>query len=327
MDDEYGSSPSGPDPDASDVSPDPDVADVSRVSAARVGPLADPRTDSLWRRPPTQWSAPSSPAELDEVARRFDPLRVAPPPDLVTTRWFRYGLVVATLLAVPVVPAVERVSSPGRLTTHPVVVVFHIAIVLLLVGWTARATENADRLLPPSRYRAAPRPRVAVGLWIAAFVAPLAVAVAARWFGDDSVGSSAVAPAIVMAVVLVAAAVVVYAPFRYLASQARRIGVPPRDLTAWFWAPVLTGVGALSILGLGLGEDLATGGLSAEDRAFRVAVGYGLPALVFGLATARAVTVFDELIDLRRERWRVEWERTLAELAAQPPVDEPPIAR
>ena len=93
---------------------------------------------------------------------------------------------------------------------------------------------------------------------------------------------------------------------------------------AWFWAPVLTGVGSLAVLGLGFGADLAEGGLSAGERAARVAVGYGLPALVFGLATARAVTVFDELIDLRRERWRVEWQQTLADLSAQPPVGEPP---
>jgi hypothetical protein len=301
--------PRVPGPDEGEL-PSRDRPDASR----------DPRIDPLWRRAPIRWSAPSSPAELDEVAHRFDPLRVAPPPDLVVTRWFRYGLVVTILLASVVVPIVEWSSPPGRLTAHPVAVILHVSIALLLVGWTARATENADRLLPPSRYRAAPRPRVAVALWIAASVAPLAVAGAALWFGDDAVGSSAVAPALAMALVLVAASMVVYAPFRYLASQARRLGAPPRDLTAWFWAPVLTGVGALALLGLGLGDDLASGGLSAGERGVRVAVGYGLPALVFALATARAVTVFDELIDLRRERWRVEWERTLADLADQPPV-------
>ena len=45
---------------------------------------------------------------------------------------------------------------------------------------------------------------------------------------------------------------------------------------------------------------------------------YGLAAGVFALSTWRAVTVFDEVIDLRWQRWKTEWEQTMVDLAAEP---------
>ena len=40
--------------------------------------------------------------------------------------------------------------------------------------------------------------------------------------------------------------------------------------------------------------------------------------LMFALATRRAITVFDEVIDLRWRRWKIEWENTLEDFVCQP---------
>ena len=64
---------------------------------------------------------------------------------------------------------------------------------------------------------------------------------------------------------------------------------------------------------------LADGGFTDLERTVRIAVLYGVPALVFTMSTWRATTVFDEVIELRWLRWRTEWEYTLTAFAAQPP--------
>ena len=51
--------------------------------------------------------------------------------------------------------------------------------------------------------------------------------------------------------------------------------------------------------------------------------------LLFTLSTWRAVTVFDEVLELRWQRWKTEWEQTLAAMARQPepgPEDSPSLA-
>ena len=64
----------------------------------------------------------------------------------------------------------------------------------------------------------------------------------------------------------------------------------------------------------------------AADRTARTALVYGVPALVFTWSTWRAVTVFDEVLELRWHRWKAEWEQTLEAMAKQPepgPEDSP----
>ena len=82
--------------------------------------------------------------------------------------------------------------------------------------------------------------------------------------------------------------------------------------------PLVSVVGVLLINALGLDELLSEGGLTDAERTLQVGIVYGIPALIFALATWRATTVFDEVIDLRWRRWRTEWHQTLDAMAAQP---------
>ena len=68
-------------------------------------------------------------------------------------------------------------------------------------------------------------------------------------------------------------------------------------MTAWFWVPLGTFVGGLAVVAFALAPSAGSGGASAA----RIGVVYGLAALAFAWSTWRAVTVFDEVIDLR---WR-----------------------
>jgi hypothetical protein len=81
---------------------------------------------------------------------------------------------------------------------------------------------------------------------------------------------------------------------------------------------LLAGVGVLLVMSVGLGDLLADDGLESSERLLQVGVAYAVPMFVFALSTWRAITVFDEVIDLRWRRWRTEWEQTLSYLAAQP---------
>jgi hypothetical protein len=122
----------------------------------------------------------------------------------------------------------------------------------------------------------------------------------------------------------------VWLPFRYHVRQAHRIGAPVAVVAAWFWLPLVTVVGVLAAMALGLHDLLATDGFTDLERTVQVGVLYGVPALMFAMTTWRATTVFDEVLELRWIRWRNEWEQTLAAFAAQPapgPEASPNIGR
>jgi len=200
------------------------------------------------------------------------------------------------------------------------VVIPHVMAAVMLVGWSALAMLDAARLVPATRYRQPSRAWVAVVLWAGAFAAPIAaVAVVERLRERFAAGADDVAPMAVGTAVLLVCFVLVWLPFRYHVRQAHRIGAPVGVVAAWFWLPLLSVVGVLAVMALGLHDALAEGGFTDLERTVQVAVMYGVPALMFAMSTWRATTVFDEVIELRWIRWRNEWEQTLVALAAQPP--------
>ena len=73
-------------------------------------------------------------------------------------------------------------------------------------------------------------------------------------------------------------------------------------MLGWFVGPLLAIVGSIAILTLGLQDQLALDGLTVTERTIQVGVIYGLPMLMFTLTTWRAITFFDEVIDLRWQR-------------------------
>jgi hypothetical protein len=151
-----------------------------------------------------------------------------------------------------------------------------------------------------------------------AFAAPVAAVLVHDHLGDRIADPEDPIALVVFVAVVFVAFFLVWAPFRYCARQASRIGAPHRTIIAWFWTSLIALVGGLAIKALGLHERLAEHGMSATDRVVSVGVVYGLPMFVFALGTWRAVTVFDEVIDLRWRRWRKEWEQTLCDFKAQP---------
>ncbi len=248
----------------------------------------------------------------------FTPLRSEPPPRLFATWWLRYLLALSQLVGIAVV-LLREYAVPGGMDVL-FVVIPHVMAAVMLVGWSALAMLDAARLVPATRYQQPSRASVAVALWIGAFAAPVAaVAVIDRIrerFGDDT--DDAIAIAVAVGALLVCF-VLVWLPFRYHVRQAHRIGAPVGVVAAWFWLPVLTSVGVIGAMALGLHDLLADNGFTDLERTAQVAVLYGVPALMFAMTTWRATTVFDEVIELRWMRWRTEWEQTLAAFAAQPP--------
>ena len=109
---------------------------------------------------------------------------------------------------------------------------------------------------------------------------------------------------------------VAWSPIGYHVRQARRIGAPQRTIAAWYWWPLGTYVTGLAIVAFAVAPRV---GSDAEAEVTRVGSVYGLAAMAFAWSTWRAVTVFDEVIDLRWNRWRTDWEQTLRDLAQQPP--------
>lgn len=248
----------------------------------------------------------------------FVPLRTDPPPELAPTLWLRSAIAVAMLLAVVSALWVEYNGRAGDILLHPVVALLHLASVGLLMLWSRAALDNAGELIPPARYSRRPSGDLAAVLWATAWLAPVVAALVIRGLASEFDGGDAFGETLAMIAVVMVALLVVWLPFRYHLLHARRLGVPSPQMVAWFWAPLLTLVGGLCVLGLGLHEELAEGGLTAADRTAQLGFAYGFGALVFCASTWRAVTVFDEVIDLRWNRWRADWEQTLTDLAAQP---------
>ncbi len=246
-------------------------------------------------------------------------LRTDPPPHLAATWWLRYVLLLTMLVTIAVVVMTEYAIGPGGVFTASVVIAPHVLAAVLLVAWNALAMLDAGRLVPASRYHRRSNGLLAALLWLTAFAAPFGVMMvfdrAQEQFGeppDDMVAAA------VSGLAAVIGLIAVWLPFGYLAEQARRIGAPSRVVVLWFSMSLFAAGGAFMIVSIGLHDVLAESGMTAADRALQTAVGYGVPALVFALATWQATTVFDEVIDLRWQRWRLEWEMTLRDLAAQP---------
>jgi hypothetical protein len=229
-----------------------------------------------------------------------------------------------------VVVLLREYAVPGGMRVA-FVVVPHVMAATMLVGWSALAMLDAARLVPATRYQQPSRAWVAVVLWFGAFAAPPgAIAVVGRIrerfddTGDDLV------PLAIGAGALLVCFVLVWLPFRYHVRQAHRIGAPVAVVAAWFWLPLVTVVGVLAAMALGLHDLLANDGFTDLERTVQVGVLYGVPALMFAMTTWRATTVFDEVLELRWIRWRNEWEQTLAAFAAQPapgPEASPNIGR
>lgn len=265
--------------------------------------------------PPVSASVPAQP---DRDPSEFSPLRVDPPPTLIATWWLRSTLLLAMLAALGTAMWTEYEGEPGDVIASPLVQGTHLLAGGLLVMWSFLAMGNAGRIVPASRYQKRSSGAIAVALWLSAVAAPLGAIAVARVLEtrlDDPDDLAAVA--IMVAAVLVAF-LLLWLPFRYHSRQASRVGAPHRAMLGWFFAPILAAVGGVLALAVGLGTTLSEDGLDASERFVQVGVAYGLPMLVFALSTWRAITVFDEVVDLRWRRWRTEWEQTLGDLAAQP---------
>ncbi len=251
-----------------------------------------------------------------DPAGPFVALRADPPPRLHATWWLRYMLALAQFVGIAVV-LLAAYAERGRAT--PTVIATYFLAACMLVCWSALAMIDSRRLVPATTYSRGSSAVVAVLLWLVAFMAPVAGFTAVAWardrFADDP---DDVAVTFVAVVAVLCCFILVWLPFHYHTLQAHRIGAPVRVVGAWFWLPMSAAVGVLLIDSLGLADVLGDGGLTSFERTVQLGVLFGVPALVFALCTWRATTVFDEVIDLRWQRWRTEWEQTLAAMAAQP---------
>ncbi len=249
---------------------------------------------------------------------KFTPLRSDPPPLLMPTWWLRYTLFGLLLAALVLTLFTEHTGEPGDVTRSASVAVVHLGAAACLVIWSLLSMHNAESLVPANRYQHKARGWLAALLWVLAFATPAAAAITHVRLEDRLANKDDIVAVIIFGVAVLAAFVAVWAPFRYCSRHAARIGVPHRALIAWFWVTLVALVGGLAINALGLRDMLAEDGLSNADRLIGISVVYGLPMLVFALGAWRALTVFDEVIDLRWRRWKNEWEQTLADFTAQP---------
>lgn len=257
----------------------------------------------------------------------FAPLRSDPPPRIFATWWLRYLLFLAQLVGIAVMLLAEYSSAPGEPVVTPTVVAPYLLAAVLLLSWSALAMIDAARLVPATTYHRKSSASLAVALWLLAFAAPIAASRIVGWARDRfAVEPDDVAVMAATVGALLLCFLLVWMPFRYHTVQAHRIGAPGRVVAAWFWLPLVASVGALLVNALGLRDTLAEDGMTDLERTVQVGVVFGLPALVFALATWRATTVFDEVIDLRWSRWRNEWEQTIAAMSMQPaPGPEAPV--
>ena len=274
---------------------------VDPDAAPRVGSPVRPLVESTLERPD------------------FEPLRSDPPPFLMPTWWIRSAILAVTLAAPAMVLWVEYHGVADDVGSSAPVAALHIGAGLLLMLWSFLAMRNAARIVPPSRYTQRSRGSIAVMLWALAAAAPVGVVAASQRMSDRLNDPNDTSAALSQAAIVLIAFLLVWLPFRYHARQASRVGAPHRAMISWFFAPLVASVGGVLAVSLGLGEMLAEGGLSPTERVVQVAVAYAMPMVVFALSTWKAITVFDEVIDLRWRRWRTDWEQTLGRLADEPP--------
>jgi hypothetical protein len=295
-------------------------------------PIDEPASPPLEAPAPTNFVAADAngpvrarPVNYNRTAG-FSPLRSNPPPSLISTWWLRTAILMMMLGALVLTMWVEYTGEADDVGSHLGVVGIHIVIAGSIMLWSFAAMYNANKFVPASLYQRQSNPLLAVVLWLAAFAAPFAAASAFVLVDELSsapgglVGepSNEAFNILALATVVLVAFVVVWLPFRYHARQASRIGARHGVMLGWFFAPLLAQVGGIAILALGLQDQLALDGLTVMERTIQVGAVYGLPMLMFALATWRAITVFDEVIDLRWRRWKIEWEHTLEDLVRQP---------
>jgi hypothetical protein len=254
-----------------------------------------------------------------------------PPPSLISTWWLRIAILLMMLGALVLTVWVEYTGEADDIGSHLLVIGLHIVIAGSIVLWSFAAVLNANKLVPPSLYQRHANPLLAAVLWLGAFAAPFAAVKAFTLVDEQSAAqaglvaepSSEPANILALAVVVLVGFVLVWLPFRYHARQALRIGAPRGVMLGWFFAPLLALVGGIAILALGLHDQLALDGLTVTERTIQVVLVYGLPMLMFTLTTWRAITVFDEVIDLKWRRWKIVWEQTLGGPVRQPaPVQD-----
>jgi hypothetical protein len=298
----------------------PEVADATDAAVPPPAPLLPD--------PPVSAPAPVVDERVERVESaepaepgRFDPsvLRSEPPPAVLPTPFLRILLLLAQLVGIAVVVMVEYREGPDGLASSSIVVPPYLLAAALLVAWSALTMVNAARLVPATSYQRASSAPLVVVLWLLAFAAPFAAVRTIDWARDRFVDDAddTIVLAVTVAAVLVAA-LLVWMPFRYHVVQAHRIGVPGRVVSSWFWLPVVAGVGTLLIGWLGLSETLRENGMTDVERAVQVGVIFGLPALVFAFTTWRATTVFDEVIEIRWQRWSREWDDAVAAMSGRP---------
>ncbi len=186
----------------------------------------------------------------------FVPLVADPPPRLFATWWLRYLLFLAQLVGLAVVLLTEY-SGAGEIRRSTTAGLPYLLAATMLVCWSALAMTDARRLVPATSYQRASSGPLVVVLWLLAFAAPIGGFRAVEWardrFADDP--DDALVIVTTVGAVLVCF-VLVWLPFHYHTIHARRIGAPARIVSAWFWLPVVAGIGALLISALGLARHL-----------------------------------------------------------------------
>lgn len=258
---------------------------------------------------------------------KFTPLRSDPPPLLVPTWWLRYGLFGLLVAALLLTLSTEYAGEPGDVGRSTSIAIVHLCAAACLVIWSFFAMHNAESLVPANRYQHKARGWLAALLWTLAFASPAAALGAHAQLEARLADPEDIFAVVIFAGVVLAAFILVWAPFRYSSRHAAQIGAPHGPVIAWFWVTLVAAVGGLAIDALGMRDTLTEDGLSDADRLIAIGVVYGLPMLVFSLGAWRALTVFDEVIDLRWRRWKQEWEQTLEDFTAQPaPGPEAPAS-
>lgn len=323
--------PQSPAPPPPPPPPSPSVAAGAAGDQASIRPLDTTGPTDLFVgrvNGPDQSSGPVRHSAASAASDGFSPLRSEPPPRLVATWWLRVVMFVAMSGSLASVLLTEYFGDADDVRSSSLIVGFHLASAGSLVAWSYFAVHNAERLVPASRYSKSSSGTTAVALWLLAFAAPGCVLIMYRELSVRLDDPDDVQAVFIMAGIVLVAFVLVWLPFRYHARHATRIGAPHRTMFMWFFAPLVVVVGGLAILSTGLRALLAEDGLTQTERLVQVGVAYGLPMLVFVLSTVRAVTVIDEVVDLRWRQWKTEWEHTLQDFAAQPqpgPEDSPNI--
>lgn len=237
--------------------------------------------------------------------------RAEPPPTAIPTTWIRLTLVGLLVAALAATLWTEYAGRAGDVAASGLVIATHGFAVVALIAWSAAAMHNANTIVPPRRYQHPSRSWLAVVLWSVAFIAPACAAAVYAGLRERLTDPDDLGAVITLSLTVLVASVLVWLPFRYHARQAARIGAPHRIMIAWFWIPLVSLVGGVLIVALGLHEELAVDGLTEFERTLQVGIVYGLPMLLLTLSTWRAVAVFDEVLELRLTRWTAEWNETL----------------